>query len=94
MNVRPLNTVSSTALILSLVFAILGVTQVQAGDQAIVQLPRVVVTGKSLPAKVAEQKVVVLPRVVVTTSRSVETQLASCAARGQADKARATIQQC
>jgi hypothetical protein len=87
MNTRRLQT-------LSIVFAVMGVAQAQAGNQTVVQLPRVVVTGKSLPAKVAEQKVVVLPRVVVTASRRVDTQLASCAARGQADKARATNQQC
>lgn len=94
MNTRPLKTLSSAALTLSIVFATFGAAQVHAANQAVVQLPRVVVTGKSLPAKVAEQKVVVLPRVVVTASRRVDTQLASCLSGGQVDMARGTSQQC
>lgn len=94
MNTRHINTLSKTALTLSIVIATLGATWVQADGKKIVQLPRVVVTGKSLPVKAAEQTVVQLPRVVVIAHRRVDTQLASCAAHGQADKAGAMTQQC
>ena len=93
MNTYPISNTSKTLFALPILIAVLSVGLAHAGAPRVEQLPRVVITGKSLQSKAGPQ-VVTLPRVVVLGHRAGDIQVASCNSRRQAEIAQSSTQQC
>ena len=93
MNINRISHTSKVLFALPILIAVLSIGLAHAGARRVEQLPRVVVTGKSLQSRSAPQ-VVTLPRVVVLGHRAGDIQVASCNSRGQAKVAQPSTQQC
>lgn len=93
MNTYQISNTAKTLFTVPMLIAVLSVGLAHAGTPRVEQLPRVVITGKSLQSKAAPQ-VVTLPRVVVLGHRAGDIQVASCNSRRQAEIALSSTQQC
>jgi len=93
MNTFQISNIAKLQFAVPMLIAVLSVGLAHAGTPRVEQLPRVVITGKSLQSKAVPQ-VVTLPRVVVLGHRASDIQVASCFNRSQAKVAQPSTQQC